>query len=126
MTVADTDVLIDFLAGIGPAVPRITEELSRGVLCTTVINRFELLTGARSTRQEKQWLEFLSAFTLLPLDEASADKAASIRRGLDRTGNSIPMADCLIAGIVWCNGGELLTRNRRHFERVPDLLLASL
>jgi predicted nucleic acid-binding protein len=34
------------------------------------------------------------------------------------------MADSLIAGIVATNGGHLLTRNRRHFERVPGVTLA--
>jgi predicted nucleic acid-binding protein len=34
------------------------------------------------------------------------------------------MADSLIAGIVTSNGGTLLTRNRRHFERIPGLKLA--
>ncbi len=36
------------------------------------------------------------------------------------------MADSLIAGIVLTTGATLLTRNRRHFERVPDLRLATL
>jgi predicted nucleic acid-binding protein len=36
------------------------------------------------------------------------------------------MADSLIAGIVLLHGAKLLTRNRRHFERVPSLSLADL
>jgi predicted nucleic acid-binding protein len=32
--------------------------------------------------------------------------------------------DSLIAGIVLANDGVLLTRNRRHFERVADLTLS--
>jgi predicted nucleic acid-binding protein len=35
------------------------------------------------------------------------------------------MAD-LIAGITIVNKGILLTRNRRHFERVPELSLGTL
>jgi predicted nucleic acid-binding protein len=124
--VADTDVLIDFLSGKDPGAARVAKELARGTLHTTVISRCELLTGARTSKQERVWLEFLSALPVLPLDQAAADLAASMRRNLDRAGEPIPMADCLIAGIVSCCGGELLTRNRRHFERIPDLLLASL
>lgn len=126
MIVADSDVLIDFLSGSGPSAARVNQELARGVLHTTVISRFELLTGARTPQQERRLLEFLSAMRVLPLDEAAADRAASIRRGLDRGGDAIPMADCLTAGIVLCHGGELLTRNRRHFERIPGLLLVPL
>jgi tRNA(fMet)-specific endonuclease VapC len=43
---------------------------------------------------------------------------------VERSGNPIGMADSLIAGIVTSNGAPLLTRNRRHFERVPGLKLA--
>ena len=36
------------------------------------------------------------------------------------------MADSLIAGITLARGGVLMTRNRRHFERVAGLGLADL
>jgi len=36
------------------------------------------------------------------------------------------MADSLIAGIVLTPDAILLTRNRKHFERVEGLKLASL
>jgi predicted nucleic acid-binding protein len=36
------------------------------------------------------------------------------------------MADSLIAGIVLVHDGILLTRNRRHFERIAGLTLGSL
>ena len=56
--------------------------------------------------------------------KGEADAASEIRRSLERSGDSIGMADSLIAGIVTSNGGTLLTRNRRHFERVPGIRLA--
>jgi tRNA(fMet)-specific endonuclease VapC len=124
--VADTDVLIDFLSGTGAAAARVAQELARGLLHTTVISRFELLTGARTLPQEKRVLDFLSAIPVLRLDEVAADRAASIRRRLDRAGGPVPMADCLIAGIVLSRGAELLTRNRRHFERISELPLISV
>jgi predicted nucleic acid-binding protein len=36
------------------------------------------------------------------------------------------MADSLIAGIVVTHHGVLLTRNQRHFERVPRLPLGRM
>ena len=36
------------------------------------------------------------------------------------------MGDSLIAGIVLSAGGMLLTRNRRHFERIEGLDLAKV
>ena len=120
MTIADTDVLIDFLAGKGEA-GAVERLLRLGALRTTVISRFELLSGARNPRQLEQLLQLLSAVPSLGLDDAAADAASEIRRSLERSGSTIGMADSLIAGIVTSNGGTLLTRNRRHFERVPGL-----
>jgi len=125
MTVADTDVLIDFLTGVGPAVEIVAAELGRGSLRTTAITRFELLSGARSPRQEAAIVQLLASIPALPLDEVAADRAAEVRRSLDRSGAAIGMADSLIAGIVLQHGATLLTRNRRHFERVPALQIIS-
>ena len=125
MMVADTDVLIDFLAGREPAAQRISSLLSRGLLGTTVITRFELLCGARNARQEQIIHHLLAGMESLPLDTEAADQAARVRRSLERSGEGIGMADSLIAGVVLARGGELLTRNRSHFERVSGLRLAA-
>jgi len=122
MTVADTDVLIDYLQGKGKA-DSVEALLSRGAIRTTVITRFELLSGAKGPKQLARLLQLLDAIPSLPLDDAAADAASEIRRSLERTGNAIGMADSLIAGIVMSNGAALLTRNRRHFERIPGILL---
>ena len=123
MTIADTDVLIDYLAGNGEA-DAVERLLRRGALRTTVISRFELLSGAKNPKQLGRLLQLLGAVPSLLLDVAAAGAASEIRRSLERSGNPIGMADSLIAGIVTSNGGTLLTRNRRHFERVPGIRLA--
>jgi predicted nucleic acid-binding protein len=49
MTIADTDVPVDYLAGKGEA--NAVERLLRlGALRTTVISRFELLSGSERRR----------------------------------------------------------------------------
>jgi tRNA(fMet)-specific endonuclease VapC len=123
MIVADTDVLIDFLEGRSPAAARVAMELDRSQLRTTVISRFELLAGAKTGSQQKLVGELLAALPCLPLDEPAADRAAEVRRSLERAGASIGMGDSLIAGIVLVHDCILLTRNRRHFERVSGLTL---
>ena len=125
MRVADTDVLIDYLAGSAEAAAaRVGAELARGTLRTTVVTRFELLAGARTPRQQEILRQFLAAVPALALDAAAADRAAQVRRDLEARGEPIGMGDSLIAGIVLVHDGTLLTRNRRHFERVADLRLA--
>ena len=126
MMIADTDVLIDFLQGDQPASERIALELDLGQLATTAISRFELLAGARTKRQQTIIEQLLAALPCLPLEAQSADRAAEVRRTLERQGLSIGMGDSLIAGIVLDHRGVLLTRNRRHFDRVPSLALGSI
>ena len=125
MIVADTNVLIDYLGGHNPAADRITRELEHGQLTTTAVNRFEILAGVRGVRQEKIVRDLLAALPTLTLDERAADLAARVRRALEKTGAPIGMGDSLIAGIVLANDGVLLTRNRRHFERVEGLTLST-
>jgi tRNA(fMet)-specific endonuclease VapC len=126
MIVADTDVLIDFLAGQGGGADAVSRELQEGALHTTAVTRFEMLSGARTKRQRAAVVKLLAAVPALPVDEAAADAAAEVRRALDSRGEGIGMADSLIAGTVIRHGGTLLTRNRRHFNRVDGLTLAKL
>lgn len=126
MMIADTDVLIDYLEGDQPASKRIAGALDHGQLATTAITRFELLAGARTARQQTIVGQLLAALPCLPLEEQGADRAAEVRRALERQGLSIGMGDSLIAGIVLAHRGVLLTRNRRHFERVPSLALGTI
>lgn len=121
MTIADTDVLIDFLASRDEAASPVAVELERGTLRTTVVTQFELLAGARSAKQRKIVLQLLEAIPALPLESVAADLAAHVRRSLEGRGEPIGMADYLIAGIALQHGAALATRNRRHLKRVPGL-----
>lgn len=123
MIVADTDVLIDFFNGREPSRSRIRREMQRGRLCTTVINRFELLSGARNQHEEDVLLLFLEWMPSLPLGSEAAGQAARVRNVLERQGRGMGRNDSLIAGIVLHDSGTLLTRNLRHFERVSGLRL---
>ena len=126
MIVADSDVLIDYLRRRQPGAAAVAAALRRGQLHTTILNCFELLAGAQSSQPEESVLALLESLSILPLDFEAARKAAEISRELDRLGVGIGMGDILIAGIVLAQGGILLTRNRRHFERIPGLPLAEL
>ncbi len=68
----------------------------------------------------------LAAIPILPLDREAAELAAKVRRELERQGQSIGMGDSLIAGIALAAGLPLLTRNRKHFDRIPRLSLIQM
>jgi len=124
MIVADTDVLIDLLGGkkTAPA-QRAQSEMERGNLATTVVTRFELLSGGEPGRQLERIEALLRGLAAFPLEARAADRAAEIRRRLEKRGLAIGMADTLIAGIVLDQEASLLTRNLRHFARVEELRL---
>jgi tRNA(fMet)-specific endonuclease VapC len=124
VVVADSDVLIDFLTGRGPGAEAVRTALRAGDLVTTVISRFELLSGAQSARQEAKLRLLLERLPALGLDEVAADRVAEVRRSLDRSGEPIGMGDSLVAGIVLANDLALLTRNVKHFSRVRGLRFA--
>jgi len=79
MMIADTDVLIDYLAGKGEA-DEVERMLARGALRTTVISRFELLSGAKNPKQLARLVQLLEAVPSLGLDDTAADAASEIRR----------------------------------------------
>ena len=126
MIVADTDVLIDALRGRRPLARRIAEAIEHGELATTVLSAFELLSGSgvREEEARRRVEDLLGALTVVALDPAAATLAAALRRELEARGETIGLADYLIAGICLAHSASLMTRNRRHFGRVPGLRLA--
>lgn len=126
MILADTDVLIDFLAGVEPATQHVARYAAQDRLQTSAITCFELLTGVREGKRGERLRRLVENIPVLPLDRTSAERAARVRQQLENRGQSIGMGDSLIAGIALANGLPLLTRNRKHFERVEELRLLEL
>jgi len=126
MIVADTDVLIDFLRGRGAAARRVALELETRAFATTAITAFELRSGARTAGQRRTIDALLDAMTVLSFGPEDAQIAADLRRRLEDEGQKIGMADYMIAAVCVGNGGVLLTRNRKHFERIQELKLSHL
>ena len=117
----DTDVLIDYLAGIPSALEGFEKYADQ--LQTTAISCFELLSGARAGKRGDRLRRLIAALPVLPLDRKAAEHAATVRQQLEAAGSQIGMADSLIAGIALTHRIPVWTRNRRHFERVPSLEL---
>lgn len=124
MIIADTDVLIDFLRGRGGGAKRVALELETRSFGTTAITAFELRSGARTAKQKAAIDGLLDAMTPLSFGPEEAQVAAEIRQQLVRRGQAIGMADYMIGAVCVVNGGVLLTRNRKHFERVEGLKLS--
>jgi tRNA(fMet)-specific endonuclease VapC len=120
----DTDWIIDGIAGIGNARTTL-ERLSLNGLAVSIITLGELYEGAYASDNPKDRLatfqQFLDGFVVLGLTDAIMHTFAKTRAQLRRSGNIIPDMDLLIASTARTFDLTLLTRNIRHFERIPDL-----
>jgi tRNA(fMet)-specific endonuclease VapC len=123
LILADTDVLIDYLAGVQPIAGEIASYIESGLLFTSAINCFELLSGAREGKRGDPVRHFVRSIPVLAIDRQAAVEAAKVRRQLAGLGLTIPAADSLIAGTAIVNDLPLLTRNRKHFQRIANLRL---
>lgn len=117
---------MDFLNGRGQQRVALEVAVSRGELVTTSSTRFEVVCGVRSAAQSAAVQAFFQLLEVLPFDERAADAAGEIDQYLRARGVRLATADTLIAGIALSRGYPLLTRNRKHFDRIPGLLIEEL
>ncbi len=117
----DTDILIDFLRGDKNTTEMI-KRISTERLITTDINAFELYHGAYKSKNKQINVtnieDLLNSLELLSTNRESMRKAAELIADLDKKGASIDIADLFIASICLINSASLLTRNKKHFERM--------
>lgn len=108
----DTDVFVDHLRGVRRLSPEV------GEIHYSAITRAELFAGP--TEQHEAVRTMLSPFTEHAVDGAVAELGGAISRSA-----SVPLPDALIAAAALAAGLTVLTRNRRHFERVEGLPVRS-
>jgi len=128
VVVVDTDVLIDAVqSGREPAASAVADLVERGELAVSAVTAYELTQGSRTPMDQLERLHaFLAGATVLDLTQDAAELAAAVNRHLERRGERIGGPDTLIAGTCLDAGVPILTRNARHFERVPGLAVLGL
>lgn len=121
MIVADSDILIDALGGIEPSATSVARGIETRRLAMPVIVHFELPGGVGTPEELERVRHLLRPMAVLPFEKETTELAASAGRRLASAGRSLPLADLAIAGICLSLDVPLLTRNRRHFERIDGL-----
>ncbi len=96
------------------------EHRARGVLCSSVVVKAEVLAGIRPAEQP-QTLGLLAALEWHDVTATVAETAGRLGREWLPSHRGIDTADLLIASTAIELGCELLTRNTRHFPMFPDL-----
>ena len=125
MKLLDTDVCIEILRGNQAVIER--RRASPDDVVTTWITACELAYGAaRSTRPRENRAvvdEFLSTMPIYGLDRGATRWFGELKAQLERGARTVADADLFIAAIALAQGAELVTGNRRHYGRIPDLVL---
>ena len=75
--------------------------------------------------EQRRVSEVLESTESLPLDLASAARAGELEAALINRGETIDPIDVMIAAITLENDQDLLTRNGKHFSRIPALKIVS-
>lgn len=126
MYILDTNTLIYFFKGMGNISNMLLQKAPNDIGIPTVV-LYELEVGiAKSTSPKKRTAQLgalTSIVNILPLNEAEARCAASIRATLEKQGTPIGPYDVLIAGTALSNKGTLITHNLKEFERIKGLQL---
>jgi tRNA(fMet)-specific endonuclease VapC len=120
----DTDWVADFLKG-RPAAQNLLASLIPQGLAISIITYAEIqegiLYGQNTKVHDRGFRQFLRGVRVLPLTRKSMRDFARIRGHLRTRGEMIGDMDLLIAATAIYYGLTLLTRNVRHFERIPGL-----
>lgn len=122
MTLVDTTVWIDFLAGADlPHVAELERLLSEGEdICVCGVILTEVLQGIRDEREFRRTKARFADLVFLPMTRPTFERSAVIYRRLRREGVTVRNSvDCMIAAVAIEHGTPLL-HNDRDFDKIEE------
>ncbi len=127
MFLLDTNVLSEVLRPRpNLSVARLLHTTAPALRFASEITRYELRLGARLrddadtfwTRIEQRIVPLVQ---WLPIDATVALAGADLAAALRRAGQPLEWSDLMVGATAQVHGMTMVTRNVRHFERVPGL-----
>jgi len=117
----DSDILIDWLKGIKGA--KDLFRIKEIDLYCSILSKKELLSksGLRES-ERKRIIDLLSRIKVLRLDDDINKKYFFLMKKYGE--KSDWMADYIIAATAWSKKLPLLTRNKKHFTRIEEIVLS--
>ena len=127
----DTSFLVDLMRELGKGRPgpasALLDTLTEEALRVSVHVECELLAGAELARapdiERARVRLVLASLEVTHTDERFAPIYADVLAELTKKGRRIATMDLLIASAALADGAPLVTRNAKHFARVPGLTL---
>lgn len=125
MKVLDTDTCVGILRGHAGIVDRLAADGDEAA--TTWVTAAELFYGAaKSVKPDENAalvVRFLNTLPVLAPDLAAARLFGDLKATLAGSGRIVADADLFIAAIALGAGATLVTGNRRHYARIPGLVI---
>lgn len=125
MKVLDSDTCIGVLRGRKEVLERRATEVDE--VTTTWVTASELFYGAaKSAKPDANAalvVRFLNTLPVLAPDLATARLFGQVKARLATAGQIVADADLFIAAVTLSRGATLVTGNRKHYERIPGLVL---
>ncbi|RLE92470.1 MAG: hypothetical protein DRJ46_00830 [Thermoprotei archaeon] len=112
----DTDALIDLLEK--EPLSKIIELAVRYDLKISAVVYFEFMVGAYRVKRLDLRTLVNKYFEVLPVTREVADKAARIESELMEKGELLEARDLIIAATAITRKAMLLTRNKKHYQRL--------
>jgi tRNA(fMet)-specific endonuclease VapC len=119
----DTSILIDFYR------KKVKEKSVFFQLTTmyklfavSIVTEYEIMIGTNA-EQAQYWTGFFDRVTILPFNKAANDAAIAVTKQLKTTNQLIEVPDIFIGATALSNNPKIATLNKKHFERIPGLVI---
>lgn len=122
LVLVDTDVLIDASRGIADALACLQDIEAHSTPAVSAVTHMELIIGCRNRADLRVLERFLRRFQIIEIDEQISRTAADLLRRY-RLSHGLLIADALIAATAVVQNVPLVSKNRRDFRFIADLVL---
>ena len=121
----DTSILIDYYRKTDKLNSVWVKLIDEGrEFSISVITKYELYSGTTQS-QIDFWDSILQTITVFPFNEDCVDTAIQLQHSLKRKRKQLDIADLFIAATALTNNLPIATLNKKHFNRVDNLILVN-
>jgi tRNA(fMet)-specific endonuclease VapC len=121
--VIDTSLFIEFLRVTQKEKTKLYNLPDNVAYSLSSITLFELFMGATNPQKENDIRLLTDGLNIIPFNEDVAIKSGQIYQELRKKNQLIEFRDIFIAATCLIHGLPLATLNKKHFERIDNLVL---
>ena len=119
----DTSILIDYFRKTDKANSKFISLVRRDfAFKISAITEYEIYSGSTNT-QQAFWNKLLESIDVMSFDTDVVKAAITINNRLKTKRKQLAIADLFIAATAISNNLSIATLNKKHFERIDDLVL---